>query len=200
MTNYLQRARSALHEFLRGRRDAPPDGQSPAAPTHRARTRTPVPAGDNLVVADGRLAFVDPAQAASRPGVVARRLRGRGRAGTFRCRQAPSRSSESTRRVSRTSAPVRTSARQLVCSSSCVRAPDCRRACGDAPGRPARRVVSRGWVAAESSMTPLADGAADPHALLDDPESRTPVWSSPRWRASASGRCCASWARPSSSS
>jgi [protein-PII] uridylyltransferase len=66
MANYLQRARSALHEFLRGRR-APLDGKSPAAPRSSPHA-TPVPACNNLVVADGRLTFVDPARARADPG------------------------------------------------------------------------------------------------------------------------------------
>ena len=66
MANYLQRARSVLHEFLRGRR-APGDSQSPAAPPSSPHA-TPVPAGNNLVVAGGRLAFVDPARAGADPG------------------------------------------------------------------------------------------------------------------------------------
>ncbi len=66
MASYLQRARSVLHEFLRGRR-APPDGQSPAVPPSSPHA-TPVPAGNNLVVAGGRLAFVDPARAGADPG------------------------------------------------------------------------------------------------------------------------------------
>jgi [protein-PII] uridylyltransferase len=66
MANYLQRARSVLHEFLRGRR-APPGSQSPAAPPSSPHA-TPVPAGNNLVVAGGRLAFVDPARAGADPG------------------------------------------------------------------------------------------------------------------------------------
>jgi [protein-PII] uridylyltransferase len=65
MTNYLQRARSAVHGFLLGRRGAPLDepSTSPASSPHVP----PVSAGQNLVVADGRLTFVDPAQARTNP-------------------------------------------------------------------------------------------------------------------------------------
>jgi [protein-PII] uridylyltransferase len=66
MTNYLRRARSALHEFLRGRRGAPPDDTLPGPP-RRSPHAAPVPAGDNLVVADGRVMFVDQTQAAANP-------------------------------------------------------------------------------------------------------------------------------------
>jgi [protein-PII] uridylyltransferase len=67
MANYLQRARSVLHEFLRGRRGAPLDDKPPAAPPSGPRV-APVPAGNNLVVADGHLTFVDPARAAADAG------------------------------------------------------------------------------------------------------------------------------------
>src|ERR1700722_6266558 len=65
--NYLQRARSALHEFLRGRRGTPPDGEPPA-PHPPTPHGPPIPAGNNLVIADGRLTFVDQARAAADPG------------------------------------------------------------------------------------------------------------------------------------
>jgi [protein-PII] uridylyltransferase len=67
MANYLHRARSVLHELLRGRRGAPLDGTSPARPSSSPHV-TPVPAGNNLVVADGHLAFVDAARAEADPG------------------------------------------------------------------------------------------------------------------------------------
>jgi [protein-PII] uridylyltransferase len=62
MANYLQRARSVLHEFLRGRRGAALDSTSPILPASSPHV-TPVPAGNNLVVVDGQLTFVDPARA-----------------------------------------------------------------------------------------------------------------------------------------
>src|SRR5580698_7478236 len=67
MTSYLRRARSALHEFLRGRQGAPRDSQPAASPPSMLNV-APVPAGNNLVVAGGRLAFVDPARATADPG------------------------------------------------------------------------------------------------------------------------------------
>jgi [protein-PII] uridylyltransferase len=66
MTSYLRRARSALHEFLRGRQGAPLDSEPAGSPPSRLNV-APVPAGNNLVVADGRLAFVDPARATADP-------------------------------------------------------------------------------------------------------------------------------------
>jgi [protein-PII] uridylyltransferase len=65
MANYLHRARSVLHEFLRGRRGAPLDETAPPPSSPHV---TPVPAGKNLVVADQRLTFVDPARAVADPG------------------------------------------------------------------------------------------------------------------------------------
>jgi [protein-PII] uridylyltransferase len=67
MANYLQRARSALHEFLRGQRGAPLDGKAPATPPSSPHV-TPVPVGNNLVVADGHVTFVDPDRAGADPG------------------------------------------------------------------------------------------------------------------------------------
>jgi [protein-PII] uridylyltransferase len=66
MTNYLQRARSALHDLLRGRQDAPPD-QRTGAPRLSTPSTPPVRAGDNLVVADGAVSFVDSVKASADP-------------------------------------------------------------------------------------------------------------------------------------
>jgi [protein-PII] uridylyltransferase len=66
VTDYLRRARSALHDFFRGRREAPLERLAATPPTPGA-SATPVPAGTNLVVQHGQLSFVDPVKAAAAP-------------------------------------------------------------------------------------------------------------------------------------
>jgi [protein-PII] uridylyltransferase len=66
MTNYLRRAQSALHDLLRGRREAPPEPSTPA-PSLSSPSAAAVPAGDNLVAGEGGVSFVDPATAAAEP-------------------------------------------------------------------------------------------------------------------------------------
>jgi [protein-PII] uridylyltransferase len=64
MTDYIRRARSALHDFFRGRRDAPVDRQAPA-PSLPSASVPAIPAGMNLVVENGAVSFDDPAKAAA---------------------------------------------------------------------------------------------------------------------------------------
>src|SRR5262245_49638783 len=66
MTNYLRRARSALHELLRGRPGPPPD--SPRSSASSAGTAAEsILLGNGLVIDAGGLSFVDAAQSAANP-------------------------------------------------------------------------------------------------------------------------------------